>query len=699
MLVETGTNDAFQMWVNHEEVIYNRLFRGGWRKGGVDMQVIDLKKGSNTLLVKIGDYRFPGWGFALRWKKTENRLYLNNKDILLPHLRVGEKLAGWAYVSIINTTDNSIDDVEIEVQGDGLFLPKTVKVYSLKPMWDSRAAFWLETRREVRAGDTVKFKIVVRTLGEKQSLMLQPEVRSRDEYFTRTYLSKVDNSVQPYSLLVPPAYDGRESFPLVLALHGAHVKECIGSYKMRDWCIIATAYGRGNTGYREIGTNDVFNVIDEINKQYPIDDNRTYLAGHSMGGHGTWYLGAHYPDRWAALNPMSGYGDYRIWEQDIPDWQVPLYEDRSAIFFLENLLNLPVYNIHGVKDEDVTVKHSQRLMAELENLEYNAIYAEYPDKPHWWKMDFPEAMEYLRQQKRDPYPREVILKTNRLKYNSSYWVRLDVIDNIPGMAKVSAKIGDNNNINVAVENVLQYSLFLNEHLLDLNRSLVIETNDLKSFEGKLPSSGIITFRAVQGNQDGVQKYVPVTEDKKGLAKTHNLCGPVIDVYSSRFIYVYGTSGTSEDTEVNRREAYQDALDWRTWANGNSIIKSDREVTSEDIKTCNLILYGGPETNEFVARIDDNLPILIGENFVKIGDREFRGEDVGVKFIYPNPLNPGKYVLINAGVTSKAIDKIHRLGDPLYDPLPDYIIFSRQDVSYDRHFFLEAGFFDRDWRLK
>ena len=311
-------------------------------------------------------------------------------------------------------------------------------------------------------------------------------------------------------------------------------------------------------------------------------------------------------------------------------------------------------------------------------------------------MDFPKAMEYLRLQNRDPYPREVILKTNRLKYNRSYWVRLDAIKRFPGMAKVHAKIGEKNIISVALENVLQYSLFLNEHLLDLNQSLVIVTNERKSFEGKLPSSGKITFRAIQDNQDGVQKYVPVTEDKKGLAKTHDLCGPVIDAYSSRFIYVYGTSGTSDDTEVNRREAYQDALDWRTWANGNSIIKSDREVTSEDIMTCNLILYGGPVTNEFVARIYDNLPVLIGENFVRIGDQEFRGKDVGVKFIYPNPLNPGKYVLINAGVTSKALDKIHRLGDPLYDPLPDYIIFSRQDVSYDRHFFLKAGFFNRDW---
>lgn len=698
VLFEVRTNDALQMWVNHEEIIYNRLFRGGWRQGGVDVLVIDLKRGPNPILVKLGDYRYSGWGFLLRWKKAEDKLYLNYKDVLLPHLRVGEKMARWAYVSVINTTDERLDDVEIEVQGNRVFLLKTLKVPSLKPKWDYRAAFWLETRREVQAADPAKFEIKVRTQSEEHSLWLHPKVRNRDEYFTQTYFSEVDNSVQPYSLLVPPAYNGKHSFPLLIALHGAHVKECIGSYKIKDWGIIATAYGRGNTGFREIGTNDVFTVINEIKKRYHIDDNRIYLAGHSMGGHGSWYLGVHYPDRWAALNPMSGYRDYRLWEQNIPDWQVPLYEDRSAIFFLENLLHLPVYNIHGAKDDDVTVEQSRRLMAALKNLGYKNMYDEYPDKSHWWGMDFPKALEFLQKQKRNLYPQEVILKTNRLKHNRSYWVVLDEIKDIPGMAKVQAKIEEENRIRVVAENVFQYSLLLNEHLLDLKQPVVIETNDVVSFEGRLPSSAKATLRAVLNNQDEVEKYVPVIEPTKGLVKTHDLFGPIIDAYNSRFIYVYGTSGTPEDTQVNRREARQDALDWRTWANGNSVIKSDREVTPEDIETYNLILYGGPETNELVARINDNLPIRIEKKCVKVGDREFWGEDIGVKFIYPNPLNPTKYVLINAGVTSKALDKIHRLGDPLYDPLPDYIIFSRQDVSHDRHFFLAAGFFDRKWEL-
>lgn len=699
VLFEVRTDDALQMWVNHKEVTYNRLFRGGWRQGGVDVLVVDLKEGSNPVLVKLGDYRYRGWGFAARWMPVKDKIHINKKDILLPHLRVGEKSAGWAYISLINTTDEQLDDVRIEVQEDGLFQGKVTKAEPLKPRWDSRAAFWVETRRAVTAKDAgTELRLIVRTKGEEHQVTLRPEVRPRDRYFTRTYRSEVDGSVQPYSLLVPPEYDGTQPFPLMMVLHGAHVKDCIDAYKMKDWLIIATAYGRGNTGYREIGTNDVFTVIRHIKEQFNIDENRIYLAGHSMGGHGTWYLGMHYPDRWAALNPMAGYGDYRLWMRTVPDWQVPLYEDRSAIFFIENALHLPAFVIHGAKDEDVSVEQARKMTSELKNLRYKVVYDEHPDKPHWWGMDFPNAIAFLKAHTRNPYPRKVIFKTNRLKHNRSYWVQIDQINHIPKMAKIQGQIERDNRIEVNAQNVFQYTLLLNGHLVDLNKSVTIITNGTLSYKGKVPASGSITLRAKLNERGEIEAYSPVVTPNKGLVKTRNLFGPIIDAYSSKFIYVYGTTGTPEDTEINRRQARQDALDWRTWANGTSTIKRDSEVTQEDISDYNLILYGGPETNGLTARINDQLPIRVEGNAVVMGNRRFEGDNIGVKMIYPNPLNPQRYVVVNAGVTSAALEKIHRIGDPLYDPLPDYVIFDLQDVAYDRHHFLAAGFFDRNWQV-
>ena len=50
-------------------------------------------------------------------------------------------------------------------------------------------------------------------------------------------------------------------------------------------------------------------VLNHAEELFDTDPQRTYLTGHSMGGHGSWYLGATYPDRFAAIGPAAGYPD------------------------------------------------------------------------------------------------------------------------------------------------------------------------------------------------------------------------------------------------------------------------------------------------------------------------------------------------------------------------------------------------------
>ena len=50
-------------------------------------------------------------------------------------------------------------------------------------------------------------------------------------------------------------------------------------------------WGRGNLSYRDIGEQDVYEAINDIEKNFNIDQNRKYLYGFSMGGGGTWSIG------------------------------------------------------------------------------------------------------------------------------------------------------------------------------------------------------------------------------------------------------------------------------------------------------------------------------------------------------------------------------------------------------------------------
>ena len=55
----------------------------------------------------------------------------------------------------------------------------------------------------------------------------------------------------------------------------------------------------------ELSEKDVMNVLALVRKEFTIDDNRTYLMGHSMGGAGALFLGPKYVDKWAAVASMA----------------------------------------------------------------------------------------------------------------------------------------------------------------------------------------------------------------------------------------------------------------------------------------------------------------------------------------------------------------------------------------------------------
>jgi predicted peptidase len=56
---------------------------------------------------------------------------------------------------------------------------------------------------------------------------------------------------------------------------------------------------------RELSEKDVINVLELIRKEFNVDDRRTYLMGHSMGGAGTLYLGTKYASNWAAIAAIA----------------------------------------------------------------------------------------------------------------------------------------------------------------------------------------------------------------------------------------------------------------------------------------------------------------------------------------------------------------------------------------------------------
>lgn len=207
----------------------------------------------------------------------------------------------------------------------------------------------------------------------------------RRGYFLRTYISPVDDSPQVYTVWVPSTYDANRPLPLVVWLHG-HVgfRQYHGLWIPLDlWteqAIVMAPQARGSLDYTGIQLNEVATAIADVQRRYRIDAERVYLAGHSMGGTGSWYLGSQWADRIAAIAPSAPNLSPWAWGYRPPtgdpipdDLAIRLQRNEAAIGHVERLRDMPILASHSNDDALVPVENSRLMIA--------ALRALYTDRP------------------------------------------------------------------------------------------------------------------------------------------------------------------------------------------------------------------------------------------------------------------------------------------------------------------------------
>jgi hypothetical protein len=95
--------------------------------------------------------------------------------------------------------------------------------------------------------------------------------------------------------------------------------------------------------------------------------------------------------------------------------------------------------------------------------------------------------------------------------------------------------------------------------------------------------------------------------------------------------------------------------WRGMFRGEARVKDDTAISDEDLVHSNLIIWGDPASNKLLARMLDKLPIRWDAQTLKIGDQSFPANQHAPILIYPNPLNPKRYIVLNSGFTFREAD--------------------------------------------
>ena len=163
-----------------------------------------------------------------------------------------------------------------------------------------------------------------------------------------------------------------------------------------------------------------------------------------------------------------------------------------------------------------------------------------------------------------------------------------------------------------------------------------------------------------------------------LRKQQGLQGPIDDAFMDSFVV------------VNPPDTF--AREWAKWMRGDLRTKQAEGVTSQDIAGHNLVLFGDASSNSIIAKINSKLPIRWSGSDIVVGDQRFPAADHTLALIYPNPLNPSRYAVLNSGHTFG--EKEFRGTNALLFPLlGDWSVIRKADGAV-----AAAGLFDDKWQL-
>ena len=552
----------------------------------------------------------------------------------------------------------------------------------------------------------------------------------------RGYLSKIDGSVQPYGMVIPEDWKPDETTPRRLDFWCHGRGETLSELDFLNQRLTSKGeftpagaltlhlYGRYCNANKFAGEIDLFEALAHARQHYPIDPDRLVVRGFSMGGAAVWQFGAHFSSMWAAVQPGAGFAETRefnkvyaegkvpptIWEEVLYRW----YDATDSVVNLENTTTVAYSGeIDGQKQAaDIMIRyarkearHANPPAAEPNKVNpgdgspkaneakvtgtapelafYHVIGLKTPHKI------LPEAkpeVESLISEalaKHEPHPKRVRFVTYSLVYPEMAWVKVEGLRKQWERAEITAEVqGDK--IVATTKNLTT---------VRFTPATPVKTVVLDG--QSLPTRKELVFHQVDG------QWTAGAATQGGLVKRPTLCGPVDHAFMSSFIFVRPTgaplhqkTGDWAKSELEHAVGF-----WRKVFRGVAPVKDDSALTEADIANANLVLWGDPSSNTVLARILKKLPLSWDTAKLVFAGKEYDSASTMPILIFPNPLNPDKYVVLNSGPTFREDALLNN--SQQIPKLPDWS-FIDVNTAPDGKWpgkVLEAGFFDEAWKVK
>lgn len=666
---------------------------------------IKLKKGLNEFYIRSGFRTAASLIFPVK------PVSVNTEDPTLPVIVLQNNNASLqGAVVVINASSRPLQHAKIKSNVAGNELVAALPV--IPAMSTRKVAFSFNAASIAQKGMqemTLLLTAGNKTLDEKH---ISIEAVEQGQSYSNTFVSAIDGSIQYYAV-TPQTGSDTTNAALFLSVHGAGV-EAIGqarAYKPKDWGTLVAATNRRPRGFNweDWGRLDAMEVLNIAKKKFNPDPQRIYLTGHSMGGHGTWYLGATYPELWAAIAPCAGYPtlkEYGSHDGKIPDSTSSLIEkillqagnQSDVIKLAKNYKPLGVYIFHGDSDRVVSVNYARQMKKVLADFHPDFAYKEYPGGSHWFSnesVDWPPLFNFFKSHTilPDSAVNTIDFKTSSPGISSSYrWATIQQqilplqFSRIQLSRNLAAKT-----ITGSTENVQTLKLVAGQ--FGKGSSITITLDSLAPLHYTVSNTADSIWLQKQNNQ--WQIAAAPGAEQKGPQRY----GTFKEAFNHNMVFVYGTKGNKAENEWAFNKARYDAETWYYRGNGAVDIIADKEYNANEYAGRNVIIYGNASTNSAWSLLLNDSPVQVTRNHVRAGANAWSGDDLAVYFTWPIKNPAVNSVGVVAGTGLKGMNAAN--ANQYFaggSGFPDYMIF-RLDMLRDGSKAIElAGFFDNNWQM-
>lgn len=673
-----------------------------YNTGRVRVPVL-LKKGENEFLFRCG--RGSLWAQLV---EPAGAVSIELFDTTFPDLLRGREGPWWGAVVVVNATDEAIEDAVMVARSQTGERVETA-VGPIGPMTARKVG--LELKTELVEGDEkIGFEVELVDGESGEALCasgFELAVREQSAKHRVTFVSEIDGSVQYYS--VTPAHGEAEGpLGLVLTLHGAGVEAQgqAAAYGHKDWAHIVAPTNRRHFGFdwEDWGRLDAIEVLEHASDALGTDPLRTYLTGHSMGGHGTWQIGVQFPDRFAAIAPSAGWVSFWSYtgavafENATPVEQMLIRaaSPSDTLGLSVNYKTEGIYILHGDRDDNVPVEQARTMRAHLSEYHTNFAYYEQPGAGHWWGnrcVDWPPLFDFLGHQQRmdaAEVGRVEFATANPGVTASSEWVEIEQQVRPLEVSHVSI------DRNVAERRFTGTT----ENVARLGLEVVgIEEGGVCTVELDGQLVGDIAWPG-EGGRIWVEKRDGqwAAGDALDLAqKGPHRSGPFRDAFRNRMMFVYGTGGSDQERAWAYAKARYDAQTFWYRGNGSVDVIADVDFDPGLEPDRNVIVYGNASTNRAWDSLLGGSPVQVDRGEVVVGGRQVGGEDLACLFVRPRPGSDTASVGVVSGsglAGMKLTDRLPYFVSGIH--YPDWIVLGPETLMETSVGVRGAGFFGNDW---